>query len=210
MNTRIRVRQPVLSQRIGALQRRWFSIFLLNLSVYIASLNSFALFVLYPAMKHHRAGIALLVYFFISAPVMLYGLIVARQSHRDYYGLVGFVLVLIVAALRILMTHDAVGPLVASTFVYLLTAFVEESLWRGLLWRAIQAQTKSRLQTYGYVTLHFAVLHVPFAVLRATNAATFLATVLALGAVLGGLRILGNSARLPIGVHAAVNILAKT
>lgn len=202
--------QTVLTQRIVAMQRRWFSVFLINLTVYIALINSFALFVLYPAMKHHHAGIPLLVYFFISAPVILYGLIVARQPRSGHYGLIGFGVVLLVVTARIVLSHDAVGPLIASTFVYLLTAFTEESLWRGLLWRAIMAHTQSRWQTYGYVSLHFAVLHIPFALMRTSSAASFLITIAGLGVVLGGLRILGNSTRLPLYAHAAVNVLAKT
>ena len=192
------------------MQRRWFSVFLVNLSVYIALINSFALFVLYPAMKHRHASIPFLVYFFISAPVILYGLIVARQPRSDHYGSIGLAFVLLAVTARIMLSHDAVGAVIASTFVYLFTAFIEESLWRGLLWRAIMAQTQSRWRTYGYVTLHFVVLHIPFALLRTSSAVSFLLTVAGLGAVLGGLRILGNSTRLPIGVHAAVNVLAKT
>lgn len=199
-----------LSKRVNLLRRRWFSVFLINLTLYIALVNSFALFVLYPAVKHHRALMPLLVYLFISSPVLLYGLIMSKQARISRQTVIGLLIVALALCLRVATSNEATKLIVSSTIVYVLTAFVEESLWRGLLWRSILAKSKSRWQTYACVTLHFTVLHIPFACLRTSNAPLFLLGVTVLGLVLGGLRILGNSARLPVYAHAAVNILAKT
>jgi membrane protease YdiL (CAAX protease family) len=200
--------------RVQSLQERYFPGFLIAITVYIALVNSYALFSVYPAVKQHQAGVPILVYFWLSSPMILYGLVrlnhfkKTKQNHAAMQ--LGFGIVLVAVLMRLLMSHDSFSLIVLSTLVYLVTGFVEETLWRGWLWKAVEAKTGSTKQTYLYVSLHFTVLHIPFALLRMANPLLFLGKVLALGLALGAARIGSKGVRLPIFVHAAINVLAKT
>lgn len=176
---------------------------------YILLLNSYALFAVYPALKTHTVAVPFLVYFFLCSPVLLYGLIKSKPK-RPQWPMVMGLLVLVVAMVFQLTQQVPLAVLLGTSIVYVLTAYVEETLWRGLLWRMIQAGGATTRRTYVLVTVHFAALHLPFAFARAENPAIFFGTVLVLGAVLGGLRILGRGVTLPTFVHAAINIVAKT
>lgn len=183
--------------------------FIAIVTLYLIVVNSFALFVLYPSLHDHHVVLPYFVYIFLTWPFWVLAVYKLTRLRIDRYIVVGAAL--FVAALLVrLSSGDHLGLLLGAATIYLMTGYIEEMLWRNILWRAIQLRTGSPKQTYAWVTLHFVVLHIPFAFLRAPSPLPFLASVAALGVILGGVRLATGNVRLPIWLHAAVNLLAKT
>ena len=182
-------------------------------TIYLGLLNSYALFVVYPVIKTIDLSMILVtvaLYIVFSLPLLHY--IATRYKPRPQTALiaVGVGLIVTVAILRYIMVGTAVPLLALHVGFYLYAGMIEETLWRGKLWQLVEEKFKNPLMVWGLVTIHFLTLHIPFALIAKPSPLGFLIQVLALGILLGGLRLLTKKVTVPALVHAIINMIVYT
>jgi hypothetical protein len=183
------------------------------LTLYIALVNSYALFVVYPTIKTVEISsiiLSLVVYLLLTVPLFLYAMQRFQPRPRRIVLVVGLAVMIVATIIQYFVSHTAVPTLILHLLFYLYAGAVEETLWRGKLWSLINGKTKNHWITLAIVTAHFVVLHIPFALLEKQPPINFLLQVLALGIFLGILRIVTKKITYPAFAHAVINMVVYT
>lgn len=199
-------------KKINQLKRRLYVAYVILLTFYIATINSYALFSLYPALKHHSHGahfVTIAVYLLLISPLIIVAY-VKRESINSKIIMVGLGSLAIATGVRYMIEPTPALQLVHHAILYLITGLSEEYLWRGVLWKSVHKKTKSLLFTVLIVTIHFTLLHVPYAILRTDASVMFLLQVFGLGLTLGLARHYAKNIRIPAFIHAIVNMISYT
>ena len=202
-----------LNMAVSRFMKFSLSIRLVLLTLYIAALNSFALFIVHPSLKNddflaHLQYLS--IYLLFSLPVLTYALRVVRQKVNTKYVAIGCVTYIAATILLVVVHKQTPEMLLFHVLFYLIAGFTEESLWRGALWRFLKDRKRGTKQAYIATTIHFVLLHVPFAVLQTPAPLFFLGQVIALGVVLGLVRIASKHIVAPAFLHAAINAVVYT
>lgn len=199
-------------KKINQLKRRLYVIYIILLTVYIATVNSYALFSLYPALKQQSHGahfVTIAIYLLLISPLIIIAY-VKRKSTNLRIIIGGLGALAIATGIRYMIEPTPLLQLVHHGVLYLITGFAEEYLWRGVLWKSVSKKTNSLLLTLLIVTVHFTLLHIPYAILRTDMAIVFLLQVFVLGMVLGTVRHYAKNIRIPAFFHAITNMISYT
>lgn len=194
--------------------QRWpYALRITVLTLYIALVNSYALFIVYPTIK--ESGVAadvlcLAVYTALTAPLLLYVAKRFRPKPQRLIIATGIFVMIVVALIQYFVSHTGAPILLLHILFYIFAGIVEETLWRGKLWQLVSRKIKNPLGVLAVVTIHFVTLHIPFAILEKQSPLGFLAQVLALGIALGVLRIVTKKVTVPAFAHAIVNMIVYT
>lgn len=183
------------------------------LTLYIALVNSYALFIVYPTIKTTEISsiiLSLIVYLLLTVPLVMYAARQFQPRPRRIVIAIGIAVMIIATVLQYFISHTAVPTLILHLLFYLYAGAIEETLWRGKLWSLIQRKTQQQWITFTIVTAHFVVLHIPFALLEKQPPINFILQVLALGIFLGILRILTKKITIPAFAHATINMVVYT
>jgi membrane protease YdiL (CAAX protease family) len=183
------------------------------LTLYIALINSYALFIIYPALKDHNvmsAIIGLVVYVLLTLPLLIYIKTRFQPRPRKRVLIIGIAVMVAVTILQYVMSHISLPTLFIHLLFYLFAGIVEETLWRGKLWQLVSQKVSSEWAVLAVVTLHFVALHIPFAFLEKPTPLFFLGQVVGLGIVLGILRLVTKKVTIPAFAHAVINMVVYT
>jgi hypothetical protein len=185
----------------------------ISLTIYIALVNSYALFIVYPALKSGDTVtmiISLVIYVLVTMPLLLYIKKRFQPRPKNKVIVVALAVMIGVTIMQYFVLHITLPVLLIHFIFYLFAGMVEETLWRGKLWQLISQKVTSRVTVLVLVTIHFAALHIPFALLEKPVPLFFIAQVLGLGILLGILRIVTNKVTIPAFAHAAINMVVYT
>lgn len=198
--------------KINQFRRKLYVMYLIILTIYIATINSYALFSLYPALKqdsHEAHFLTILVYLLLISPLLMIAYAKSNTINWRIF-MIGLAALAVATGVRNLIEPTPVLQLIHHSVIYLITGLSEEYLWRGVLWKTVFKKTNSLLNTILIVTLHFTILHVPYALMRKESAVFFLGQVFVLGLVLGVFRYKSKNIRLPAFLHSIVNMISYT
>lgn len=183
------------------------------LTLYIALVNSYALFIVYPIIKTSD-GLSILsslvIYICITLPLFVYLFRHIKQKPLRPIVIGGLVAMLGATIFQYFTSDISISILLLHAGFYLAAGIVEEALWRGKLWQLVSKKVTQPVIVLSIVTIHFVVLHIPFALLEKENPIGFLGQVLLLGVALGTLRIITKKVSIPAFAHAAVNMVVYT
>jgi membrane protease YdiL (CAAX protease family) len=183
------------------------------LTTYIALVNSYALFVIYPTIKEASVWndcVSLALYIIFSLPLLFYIAKRFRPKPRPLTLVIGLSLMVIATIIQYFVSHTSIPILVLHIIFYLFAGMVEETLWRGKLWKLVSEKITKSWAVLAVVTAHFVILHIPFAILEKQVPISFIGQVLALGLALGVLRILTKKVTIPAFAHAIINMVVYT
>lgn len=198
-------------QELLTVFHKWpYQVRVVLLTAYIAVVNSYALFIVYPAIKTIDPWTiisSLLIYGLLTTPLLLF--IIRRFQPRPRFIVIGAGLLLMVVAtiIQYLVSHASLPTLLLHIVFYLFAGMIEETLWRGKLWQLVNQKINNTVGVLAIVTAHFVALHIPFALLEKQSAVGFLTQVLALGILLGVLRIVTKKVTVPAFAHAIINMV---
>jgi hypothetical protein len=167
----------------------------------------------YPSLKLNdvRVWLAVLIlYLLLSLPLLFYIKTRYKPRPRPAVLIVALLILLGATILQYFLSHPTLQSLFVHLVFYLFAGMIEETLWRGKLWQLVSHKSSSQLLTLVIVTLHFAVLHMPFAFIEKPVPLFFIAQVFGLGILLGVLRIISKKVTIPAFVHAVVNMAVYT
>lgn len=182
-------------------------------TVYIALVNSYALFIVYPSLKTTDViaiAISLALYVLLTLPLLVY--VAKKFQPRPQLGVVGIGFLAMVSAtlLQYFISHPSLPMLIVHMVFYLFAGVIEETLWRGKLWQLVSERVKNQLSVIAIVTVHFVILHIPFALLYKQVPIIFIGQLVALGITLGLLRLVTKKITIPSFAHAIVNMVVYT
>ena len=202
-----------LSTFVSRFMKLTLGVRIVVLTFYIAGVNSFALFIIYPSLKNddflaHLQYLS--IYLLFALPVLAYAARAIAQKINKKYVFIGLGVFLVAIVVLTLMHTQTPEMLISHVVFYLLAGFTEESLWRGILWRFLKGSKDSNIRAYIGTTIHFVLLHIPFAFLQTPSPLFFLGQVVALGIVLGLVRIATKHIVAPAMLHAAINAVVYT
>ena len=198
---------------IGRIAKQPLGAKIVLLTLYLILVNSYALFVVYPALKSSDGmliGTSLLIYIVITVPLLAYIWNRYRPQPNKFVIAGGLILMAIALVVQYFMSHTSIPVLLLHALFYLFAGIVEETLWRGKLWQFVSQKVTSQWAVLVIVTAHFVALHIPFAILDKPSALSFLGQVLALGIALGVLRIVTKKVTVPALAHAVINMVVYT
>jgi membrane protease YdiL (CAAX protease family) len=202
-----------MQEILSLFNKSHYAIRIAVLTLYIALVNSYALFIVYPTIKGADVGadiLSLAVYAVLTVPLLGYIAQRFQPKPRRAVIIAGITTMIIATIVQYAMSHVAVPILLLHIVLYLFAGMIEETLWRGKLWQLVSRKVKSPIAVLAIVTAHFVILHIPFAFLEKQPPLGFLAQVLALGIVLGILRIVTKKVTVPAFAHAIINMVVYT
>lgn len=186
---------------------------IITITLYIALMNSYALFIIYPSLKSGDVSMGLLslgVYGILSLPFLYYCKTRLINRLRTRTVLIGLAVMVAATLLQYFISQPSLPVLLTHFAFYLFAGVIEETLWRGKLWNLVSQKLNHPVAVLGVITGHFVVLHIPFALLEKQDPLGFLLQVVALGIALGVLRIISKRVSVPAFAHATINMVVYT
>lgn len=170
-----------------------------------------AQFYLYPRLPESWgiwtvAGIQILVYGLSAVPILMLMPHVLKLFRAPKTQVIVGLSVIALAVGYALVLVGTFPAMVFNNFVrYVVTAVVEEAIFRGFIWQKSLEAGKSVVFAYAFNIISFSLIHLPY-ILANNNPPVYLLISAAIGALLCVVRHKCKNLALPSMLHAAFNI----